>query len=315
MTADRRLRDLGLSEPLRERFLRPLFAGEFFDHDLRLSSLLLDQAFLMMARGATSLPSEGMGAIAEQLAGRIPGGVRLGARVQRVFDGGVELAGGEPIAAREVVVATEPPEAARLTGAPLPREPRSTTTLWFAAERAPAGVADRARRHGRGPGHDGGGDERGRAVLRARRARTSSARRASACRTKATTPGSSGRACAAARLVRRGRRRLAAAAHGSHALGAARTAARHSGAAAGAGRPGRAGRRRRRRERVDRRRAAGRAARSRGDPRIAQADACASTRRSISAYPGRIGAIWMRLRRPGCATSCGRAACAPSVRP
>jgi phytoene dehydrogenase-like protein len=139
MTADRRLRDLGLSEPLRERFMRPLFAGEFFDHDLRLSSLLLDQAFLMMARGATSLPSEGMGAIAEQLAGRIPGGVRLGARVQRVFDGGVELAGGEPIAARAVVVATEPPEAARLTGADLPREPRSTTALWFAAGRAPAG--------------------------------------------------------------------------------------------------------------------------------------------------------------------------------
>ena len=138
MTADRRLRDLGLSEPLRERFLRPLFAGEFFDRDLRLSSLLLDQAFLMMARGATSLPSEGMGAIAGQLAGRIPGGVRLGARVQRVFNGGVELAGGEPIAAREVIVATEPPEAARLTGADLPREPRSATTLWFAARRPPA---------------------------------------------------------------------------------------------------------------------------------------------------------------------------------
>jgi phytoene dehydrogenase-like protein len=138
MTADRRLRELGLSEPLRERFFRPLFAGEFFDHELRLSSLLLDQAFLMMARGATSVPAEGMGAIAEQLAGRIPGGVRLGARVQRVFDGGVELAGGEPIEAREVVVATEPPEAARLTGADLPREPRSTTALWFAVERAPA---------------------------------------------------------------------------------------------------------------------------------------------------------------------------------
>ena len=139
MTADRRLRELGLSEPLRERFLRPLFAGEFADRDLRLSSLLLDQAFLMMARGATSLPSEGMGAIAEQLAGRIPGGVRLDARVQRVFDGRVELAGGEPIAARNVVVATEPPEAARLTGVDLPREARSTTALWFAAGRAPAG--------------------------------------------------------------------------------------------------------------------------------------------------------------------------------
>jgi phytoene dehydrogenase-like protein len=140
MTADRRLRELGFSEQLRERFFRPLFAGEFLDRDLRLSSLLLDQAFQMMARGATSVPGEGMGAIAEQLAGRIPGGVRLGARVQRIFDGGVELAGGEPIAAREVIVATEPLEARRLTGAELPREPRSATALWFAAERAPAGT-------------------------------------------------------------------------------------------------------------------------------------------------------------------------------
>jgi phytoene dehydrogenase-like protein len=140
MTADRRLRDLGFSEQLRERFLRPLFAGEFLDHELRFSSLLLDQAFLMMARGATSLPSEGMGSIAEQLAGRIPGGVRLGARVQRVFEGGVELAGGEPIEAREVIVATEPAEAARLTGADLPRDPRSATALWFAVERPPAGA-------------------------------------------------------------------------------------------------------------------------------------------------------------------------------
>jgi hypothetical protein len=60
MTAQRRLRELGLSEPLRERFLRPLFAGEFFDLELGISSLLLDQAFLMMARGATSVPAEGM---------------------------------------------------------------------------------------------------------------------------------------------------------------------------------------------------------------------------------------------------------------
>jgi hypothetical protein len=58
--------------------------------------------------------------------------------VQRVFEGGVELAGGEPIDAREVIVATEPPEAARLTGAAMPRTPRSTTALWFAVERAPA---------------------------------------------------------------------------------------------------------------------------------------------------------------------------------
>ncbi|MEO9176091.1 MAG: NAD(P)/FAD-dependent oxidoreductase, partial [Gaiellales bacterium] len=138
-TGDQRLRDLGLSTPLRERFLRPLFTGIFLDRELGLSSLLLDQAFAMMAAGATSVPNAGMGAIAEQLAARLPDGVRLGARVRRVVEGGVELESGARIDAREVVVATAPLAGAALSGTALPTEPRSSTALWFSMERAPAG--------------------------------------------------------------------------------------------------------------------------------------------------------------------------------
>jgi phytoene dehydrogenase-like protein len=138
-TGDQRLHDLRLSTPLRERFLRPLLTGIFLDRELGLSSLLVDQAFAMMAHGATSVPDAGMGAIADQLAARVPGGVRLGARVQQVIDNGVELANGERIDAREVVVATAPLEGARLSGATLPSQPRSSTALWFAMEQAPAG--------------------------------------------------------------------------------------------------------------------------------------------------------------------------------
>ena len=298
MTADRRLRDLGLSEPLRERFLRPLFAGEFFDHDLRLSSLLLDQAFLMMARGATSLPSEGMGAIAEQLAGRIPGGVRLGARVQRVFDGGVELAGGEPIAARDVVVATEPPEAARLTGADLPREPRSTTALWFASGRAPAGSRIVLDGTGEGPVTTvaaisevapsyAGGASRLRDLRRPPRGDHPRAPSESRVRSYAD------------RFRRSGRRRLAPAAPRSHPLGAARSAARNAGAAArskvGAGRPRRRGRRG---ERVDRRRAASRPPGGRGDPGLALPQCVREHAPLDLGVPGRIGAIWILPRLP-----------------
>ncbi|HEY1479748.1 MAG TPA: FAD-dependent oxidoreductase, partial [Gaiellales bacterium] len=118
----------------------PLLTGIFLDRDLALSSLLVDQAFAMMARGSTSVPDAGMGAIAGQLADRIPGGVRLGARVRRVVDEGVELESGERIEGREVIVATEPLEGARLSGAELPREPRASSALWFAMEHAVAGT-------------------------------------------------------------------------------------------------------------------------------------------------------------------------------
>jgi hypothetical protein len=81
-----------------------------------------------------------MGAIAEQLAQRVPGTIRLGAHVARVVEGGVVLDSGERIDAPEVVVATAPPEGATLTGAPLPRVPRASTALWFSMEHAPAGA-------------------------------------------------------------------------------------------------------------------------------------------------------------------------------
>jgi phytoene dehydrogenase-like protein len=151
MTADRRLRQLEISAQLRERLLRPLFAGIFLDRELGLSSLLLDQAFAMMARGATSVPAEGMGAIAAQLAATVRDGVQLGTSVRRVVEGGVELAGGDLVEAREVIVATEPREAARLTGATLPTEARSSTALWFAAGQAPAGARIVLDGTGQGP--------------------------------------------------------------------------------------------------------------------------------------------------------------------
>lgn len=140
MTGERRLLGLGLSEPLRERFLRPLFSGIFLDPQLGLSSLLVDQAFAMMARGQTSVPNTGMGAIADQLAARIPDAIRLGTPVARVVEGGVMLENGELIEASEVVVATAPPEGAALTGVTLPSEARSSTALWFAVGRSPAGT-------------------------------------------------------------------------------------------------------------------------------------------------------------------------------
>jgi phytoene dehydrogenase-like protein len=139
-TGEERLAALGLSEPLRERFLRPLFAGIFLERRLDVSSHLLDQALLMMATGPVSVPAGGMGAIPAQLASRLPPGtLRTGARVEDIGPGRVVLSDGRRLRAATVVVATDPPTASRLTGLRLPAEPRATTCLWFDAPLAPAG--------------------------------------------------------------------------------------------------------------------------------------------------------------------------------
>jgi phytoene dehydrogenase-like protein len=139
-TALERLRGEGFSEPMIDAFFRPFFGGVLLDRGLSASSRMLDFVFRMMAEGDVALPAEGMGAIPKQMADRLPEGtVRLGARVASVSPREVRLDSGETVAARAVVVATEGPEAARLTGQlPAPGS-RSVTALYFAAERAPIG--------------------------------------------------------------------------------------------------------------------------------------------------------------------------------
>ena len=139
VTADERLRQLGFSESVRERFLRPLYAGVFLDRSLGVSSRLLDQCFMQMAAGRTVVPARGMGAISEQLAARLPGGsVRLGARVEKIGTRTATLDSGDKLRAKVAVVLAGGPTASDLAGLPTP-EPRSSTCLWYDAAEAPAG--------------------------------------------------------------------------------------------------------------------------------------------------------------------------------
>lgn len=137
-TALERLRGEGFSEPMIDAFFRPFFGGVLLDRGLSASSRMLDFVFRMMAEGEVVLPAEGMGAIPRQLARRLPEGtVRLGARVASLTSREVRLESGETIPARAVVVATEGPEASRLTGQLSAPASRSVTALYFAADRAP----------------------------------------------------------------------------------------------------------------------------------------------------------------------------------
>jgi len=132
------LRRAHLSGTMIDRFFRPFLGGVLAGRELSASSRMFEFVFRAFAAGEVCLPARGMGAVPAQLAAALPAGaVRLGTRVERIEARGVRLAGGEVVEAGAVVVATEAPEAGRLTGlAPVPAG-RGLTCLYYAAERAP----------------------------------------------------------------------------------------------------------------------------------------------------------------------------------
>jgi phytoene dehydrogenase-like protein len=135
-----RLAAAGFSDGYIESFWRPLFAGIQLDPGLEVSSRRFEIILRMLAFGATGLPRDGIGAIPDQLARRVPSGaLRLSAPVASVEPGTVTLADGEQLAARAVVVATEGPEAHRLLGRRGVADPgsRAVACCWFSLPSAP----------------------------------------------------------------------------------------------------------------------------------------------------------------------------------
>jgi phytoene dehydrogenase-like protein len=138
VTAREAMRRWEFSKSMIERFFRPLFGGILLDLDLTASSRMFEFAFRMLALGGNALPAAGMQAIPEQIAAGLPAGaVRLGARVSRVARDGVVLESGESIAASAVVIATDGPGAAALTGEIHAPASRAQTVLYFDAPRSP----------------------------------------------------------------------------------------------------------------------------------------------------------------------------------
>jgi phytoene dehydrogenase-like protein len=135
-----RLADAGFTEGMVRSFWQPLFAGIQLDPDLEVSSRRFDVILRMLAVGATGVPRRGMGAVPTQLATTLPEGtVRLGARVTDVSSSGVVLEGGERVAAKSVVVATDGPTAHRLLGPSVP-DPgsRAAACCWYSAVATPS---------------------------------------------------------------------------------------------------------------------------------------------------------------------------------
>jgi phytoene dehydrogenase-like protein len=139
-TTAQALRDSGLSHELVDAFLRPFFVGITLDPQLEVSARFFRFVLGSFLFGATAVPNAGMQAIPEQLAaGLTAGTVRFGARVTGLDDGAVTLADGARVEAAAVVVATEAPAAAQLTGMVPDPGAVSTTALWFDAPVSPTG--------------------------------------------------------------------------------------------------------------------------------------------------------------------------------
>ena len=131
-------RAAGLSDTAIDRLLRPFLAGVLLEDGLTTSSRYVDLVLRAFSRGRQVLPAAGMGAIPAALAAPLAD-VRLGARVERVEAGSVVVAG-QRLRAETVIVATDPTTAATLLPAVAPVPLRRVTTVYFSADRSPAGA-------------------------------------------------------------------------------------------------------------------------------------------------------------------------------
>ena len=131
------LRRQGFSDRIIDRFFRPLVGGVQLDPSLATSRRMFDVILRSLIEGDVAVPARGMGALSDQLAGRLdPGTIHLNTRVVSVSPGKVVVEGGRTVATERVVVAAEGPAAAALLDLP-PVESNPASCVWFAADRAP----------------------------------------------------------------------------------------------------------------------------------------------------------------------------------
>lgn len=139
-TTESFLRGRGFSEKFIDNFVRRFFGGVFLDDRLQTSAKAFQFDLKMMGTGDTAVPAGGMGKISAQIAEELAaaGCVRRNARVDALLrDGGGRVVGarledGAAVTGAAVVVATPAPEAARLTGLPMPEGKNGSMALYFA---------------------------------------------------------------------------------------------------------------------------------------------------------------------------------------
>ena len=132
------LRNYGWSEEMIQSFFKPFFGGVFLENDLETSGNFFRFVFKQFYTGEAAIPANGMQAIPEQMAAKLPAGtLRLNTKVAKIDGSNVYLADGQVLSAKTVVVATDAHQADILLGRKQDREYNVTTCTYFAANRSP----------------------------------------------------------------------------------------------------------------------------------------------------------------------------------
>jgi phytoene dehydrogenase-like protein len=126
----------GVTGLLRTGVVEPFLAGVLAERDGSTSAQFAKLLVRSFVLGTPSVPSLGVARLPELLASSLPDAtIHLGATVESVTDGGVGTAEKE-IAARAVVIATDPVTAASLTGQPTVSM-KPLTTFWHTCAEPP----------------------------------------------------------------------------------------------------------------------------------------------------------------------------------
>ena len=133
------LKAYGFSDAMLTRVFRPFLSGVFLETELRTPCWIFELVWGAFCRGATAVPRDGMGAIAQQLAASLPPGtIRLNQAARHIQASRVVLESGEQLTGDVLVIATDDVTASRLRGEHVPRAPaRGSMTLYFDAPVAP----------------------------------------------------------------------------------------------------------------------------------------------------------------------------------
>ena len=144
------LQSWGFSDGYIRNFVAPFYGGVTLDRSLSTSKRVFEYTFKSLSEGRIAVPAAGIGAIPEQLAERARAAgasIQCSEPVDAVTDHGdsvtVETRSGS-VDADAAVVATDPSEAARLTGVDaIPTDARGCVTQYY---RLPEDVAPETRR-------------------------------------------------------------------------------------------------------------------------------------------------------------------------
>ncbi|MEM8527872.1 MAG: NAD(P)/FAD-dependent oxidoreductase [Bacteroidota bacterium] len=133
------LKSYGFSDAIIQSFFRPFLSGIFLEKDLTTSRRMFDFVFKLFSKGDTAIPEQGIEAIPQQIASCLPiNGIRTQQKVTRIEQGKVYLASGETLEAKQILIATDAPNAAQLLQQNIKNtDHESTLNVYFSSKKAP----------------------------------------------------------------------------------------------------------------------------------------------------------------------------------